>query len=31
MPRKSRLNLYDLSRGRHATMVTRLIARLMAV
>ncbi|GAB2490337.1 glycosyltransferase family 2 protein [Arenimonas alkanexedens] len=31
MPRKSRLNLYDLSRGPHATLVTRLVARLMAV
>ena len=31
MPRKSRLNLYDLSRGRHASAVSRWVARLMGV
>jgi hypothetical protein len=31
MPRRSRLNLYDLSRGRHATVVSRWVARLMGV
>jgi len=31
MPRKSRLNLYDLSRGRHATAVSRWVAKLMGV
>lgn len=31
MPRKSRLNLYDLSRGRTATGVSRVVARIMGV
>lgn len=31
MPRKSRLNLYDLARGRHATIISRKIAELLGV
>ncbi|MEP7361501.1 MAG: glycosyltransferase family 2 protein [Chloroflexota bacterium] len=31
MPRKSRLNLYDLARSRHATFISRKIAELLGV
>lgn len=31
MPRKARLNLYDLARGRHATVISRKIAELLGV
>lgn len=31
MPRKARLNLYDLARGRHATFISRKIAELLGV
>lgn len=31
IPRKARLNLYDLARGRHATIISRKIAELLGV
>lgn len=31
MPRKARLNLYDLARGRYATVISRKIAELLGV